>query len=68
MLALKYLLMLLGFGLFGSAGALVAYDVYLSEKLRRLINRRANGDADSEEEEDVGMGDIDIDGPAIVEV
>ncbi len=48
MLALKYLLMLLGFGLFGSAGALVAYDVYLSEKLRRLIDRKANGEADSE--------------------
>jgi hypothetical protein len=39
MLALKYLLMILGVGLFGSAGALVAYDVYLSEQLRRLLAR-----------------------------
>jgi len=29
MLALKYLLMILGAGLFGSAGALVVYDVFL---------------------------------------
>jgi regulator of protease activity HflC (stomatin/prohibitin superfamily) len=39
MLALKYLLMLVGAGLFGSAGALVAYDIYLSEQLRRLLSR-----------------------------
>jgi hypothetical protein len=39
MLALKYLLMILGAGLFGSAGALVAYDVFLSEQLRRLLSR-----------------------------
>jgi hypothetical protein len=39
MLALKYLLMLLGAGLFGSAGALVAYDIFLSEQLRRLLSR-----------------------------
>ncbi len=31
--ALKYLLMVLGVALFGSAGALVAYDIYLSEQL-----------------------------------
>ena len=37
MLALKYLLMLVGAGLFGSAGALVAYDIFLSEQLRRLL-------------------------------
>ncbi len=48
MLALKYLLMLLGVGLFGSAGALVAYDVYLSEKLRRLINRKVSGNPESQ--------------------
>src|SRR6202047_4620271 len=47
MLALKYLLMLLGFGLFGSAGALVVYDVYVSERLRRLIKRNANGETDA---------------------
>src|SRR3981081_849457 len=40
MLALKYLLMILGAGLFGSAGALVTYDIYLSEQLRRLLSRK----------------------------
>lgn len=40
MLALKYLLMILGLGLFGSAGALVVYDIYISEQLRRLLARR----------------------------
>ena len=39
MLALKYLLMILGAGLFGSAGALMAYDIFLSEQLRRLLSR-----------------------------
>jgi hypothetical protein len=39
MLVLKYLLMVLGAGLFGSAGALVIYDIYLSEQLRRLLRR-----------------------------
>src|SRR6266436_8323458 len=39
MLALKWLLMILGAGLFGSAGALVAYDILLSEQLRRLLSR-----------------------------
>jgi hypothetical protein len=39
MLALKYLWMILGAGLFGSAGALVAYDIFLSEQLRRLLSR-----------------------------
>jgi len=38
---LKYLLMLLGVGLFGSAGALVAYDIFLAEQLRQLIQRQA---------------------------
>src|ERR1700732_1619136 len=47
MLALKYVLMLLGVGLFGSAGALVVYDVYVSERLRRLIKQKANGDSDT---------------------
>jgi regulator of protease activity HflC (stomatin/prohibitin superfamily) len=40
MLALKYLLVILGAGLFGSSGALVAYDIYLSSQLRRLLGRR----------------------------
>jgi regulator of protease activity HflC (stomatin/prohibitin superfamily) len=48
MLALKYLLVLFGVGLFGSAGALVVYDVYLSEQLRKLIGRRASGDSSGE--------------------
>jgi hypothetical protein len=39
MLALKYLLMILGAGLFGSAGALIAYDIFLSAQLRRLLRR-----------------------------
>jgi regulator of protease activity HflC (stomatin/prohibitin superfamily) len=47
MLALKYLLMLLGVGLFGSAGAVVVYDVYVSERLRRLVQRKANGETDA---------------------
>ena len=37
MLALKYLLMILGVGLFGSASALVVYDLFLSTQLRRLL-------------------------------
>ena len=40
MLVLKYLLVILGIGLFGSSGALVVYDVYLSSQLRRLLGRR----------------------------
>src|SRR3989441_7460744 len=43
MLALKYLLMILGVGLFGSASALVAYDIFLAAQLRRL-RRRARPD------------------------
>ncbi len=39
MIALKYLLIILGIGLFGSAGALVVYDVYVSSQLRRLLRR-----------------------------
>jgi regulator of protease activity HflC (stomatin/prohibitin superfamily) len=37
MIALKWLLTILGIGLFGSAGALVIYDVYVSSQLRRLL-------------------------------
>src|SRR6266404_5787684 len=40
MLVLKYLLVILGIGLFGSSGALVVYDIYLSSQLRRLLSRR----------------------------
>jgi regulator of protease activity HflC (stomatin/prohibitin superfamily) len=39
MLVLKYLLVILGIGLFGSSGALVVYDIYLSSQLRRLLGR-----------------------------
>ena len=45
MLALKYLLMILGIGLFGSAGALVAYDVFLATQLRRLLFGRRGEEA-----------------------
>ena len=48
MLALKYLLMILGVGLFGSAGALVAYDIFLSEELRRLLARGKTGETGAE--------------------
>jgi hypothetical protein len=48
MLAWKYLLMILGVGLFGSAGALVVYDVYLSEQLRRLLARSKTCDLGTE--------------------
>src|SRR5258708_12735436 len=40
MVVLKYLLVILGLGLFGSSGALVVYDIYLSSQLRRLLGRR----------------------------
>lgn len=39
MLALKYLLMILGAGLFGGAGILVAYDIYMAARLRRLLEQ-----------------------------
>src|SRR5437899_9789627 len=48
MLALKWLLMIVGAGLFGSAGALVAYDVYLSEQLRRLLSRNKTDESGAE--------------------
>ena len=45
MLALKYLLMILGVGLFGSAGSLVVYDIFISEQLRRLLARNKTDEA-----------------------
>jgi len=48
MLALKYLLMMVGLALFGSAGALVAYDIFLAEQLRRLLRRGSTGEAATE--------------------
>ena len=48
MLALKYLLMFLGAALFGSAGALVAYDIFLSAQLRRLLRRNTADESGAE--------------------
>ncbi len=45
MLVLKYLLMILGIGLFGSASALVVYDIYLSAQLRRLLRRNTTDES-----------------------
>lgn len=45
MLALKYLLMILGISLFGSATALVAYDIFLSAQLRRLLRRNTTDES-----------------------
>ena len=39
MLALKYLLMIVGALLFGSAAGLVGYDIFVSMQLRRLLPR-----------------------------
>jgi regulator of protease activity HflC (stomatin/prohibitin superfamily) len=41
MVALKILLMIVGIVLFGSASALVAYDVYMATRLRRLLLQSA---------------------------
>ena len=38
---LRLLLVILGIGLFGSAGALVVYDVVVAAQLRRLLRRSA---------------------------
>jgi len=48
MLFLKYLLLIGGFGLFGSAAALVGYDIYLSYELDRLLRRAVPGAAPAE--------------------
>lgn len=39
MMALRYVLMIVGIGLFGSATALAAYDVFLAMQLSRLLDR-----------------------------
>jgi regulator of protease activity HflC (stomatin/prohibitin superfamily) len=49
MLVLKYLLMIVGTGLFGSAATLVIYDVYMSAQLRRLLRRGTGVETGSEE-------------------
>jgi regulator of protease activity HflC (stomatin/prohibitin superfamily) len=46
MLVLKYLLMILGVGVFGSAAALVIYDIYLSAQLLRLLRREKATEAE----------------------
>ena len=43
MIALKWILVILGLGLFGSAGALVVYDVYVAAQLRWLLKRSSEG-------------------------
>jgi len=57
MLVLRWFLMILGVSLFGSAGALVAYDIYLSSQLRRLLHRPAtlNYRAPRKDPEPVGL-------------
>ena len=39
MVALKWVLGMIGIGLFGSASAMVVYDVYISSQLRSLLRR-----------------------------
>jgi regulator of protease activity HflC (stomatin/prohibitin superfamily) len=48
MQALKYLLMILGAGLFGSSGALVAYDIFIAAQLRRLLRRNTTDERGAE--------------------
>ncbi len=48
MMALKYLLMVLGVGLFGSGSALVAYDIFLAAQLRRLLRRDTTDESGAE--------------------
>jgi regulator of protease activity HflC (stomatin/prohibitin superfamily) len=43
MLALKFLLMCIGVGLFGSAAVVVAYDVYVAARLRWLLEQAQGG-------------------------
>jgi hypothetical protein len=40
MVVLRYLLTILGVGLFGSAAALAAHDIYLAMQLQRLLRRK----------------------------
>jgi regulator of protease activity HflC (stomatin/prohibitin superfamily) len=47
MLALKYLLMIVGTLLFGSASGLMVYDIFLSTQLRRLLRRDSQDAASS---------------------
>jgi hypothetical protein len=56
MLALKYLLMILGVGLFGSASALVVYDIFLAAQLRRLLRRNSTDESGAEVGPCLGSG------------
>jgi regulator of protease activity HflC (stomatin/prohibitin superfamily) len=47
MLVLKYLLMILGVGVFGSAAAMVIYDIYLSAQLLRLLRREKTAEGEA---------------------
>ena len=38
-MALKFLLLILGVGLFSSSGILVAYDIYIAARLRSLVEQ-----------------------------
>ena len=49
MLALKFLLMVFGLGLFGVAAILVAYDVYMATRLRSLLQRNRHPPPKSQE-------------------
>jgi hypothetical protein len=39
---LKYLVMLAGFGMFGTTAGVVGYDVWLATRLQNLVGRRHN--------------------------
>ena len=43
MLTLKLLVMLAGVAIFGSAAALVGYDIFLSAQLQKLLRRESAG-------------------------
>lgn len=58
MLALKYLLMVAGLVLFGSAAALMAYDVYLAARLRILLRQKVRRMAS------VGVARMPLNAPA----
>lgn len=60
MLALKYLLMILGVGLFGSAGIIVVYDVYVAARLRWLLEQTsgATGTGSSPREPERPFGPV----------
>ena len=44
MLLLRFMVMMAGLGLFGAVGAFVAYDIFLSTQLAKLLRRREEGE------------------------